>query len=328
MRVRVAILWLLLLCSLFGCQAAGAPLVSPTPPAIASFKVALLLPRPVDADSWTRAGYAGLLLIQSRLGAEITYSDNVPEANFETVFRQYAQDDYDFIIGHGNQFIPAAEKVAAEFPHTAFAITGKYGGNNVNLGGLSPREGEMAYLFGVIAAIKTRTQRVGYIGGEPNASQSEITELYQRGVQATDPNIQVTIDMVGNFTDSARAQQLAQAQINAGDDVIFVLAGEAGAAVHQQAKRAGIYTLGWIEDLHSLAPDAVLTSNIQDVATMLLRGATLVKEGRWEGKQYKFGLADGVQRLAPFYGLISDEQEQQINQVENDLIAGNIDIIP
>ncbi len=314
--------------ALIGCQAAAPS----TPPASITvgnaFRVAILLPRKVDADSWNSSGYQGVLLIQKELGAEITYSENVPEADFEKVFRQYALDGYDFIIGHGNQFIPAAEKVAAEFPRTAFAVDGKYGGNNTNLGALSLREGEMGYLFGVIAAVKTKTKHVGYIGGVDNPSQQEIVALYKRGLQATDPAVQITVDFVGNFTDAEKARQLAQQQIDAGADVIFLLAGAAGTDVHAQAQKAGIYTLGWIEDLNHLAPKAVLTSNVQNIPMLLLRGATLVKQGRWEGKQYKFGMAEDVQSLAPFYGLITPEEQLLIDKVKNDLLAGKIDTIP
>jgi len=322
-----ALVLLFVLLALASCQPA-APASSPTSTGYAAFRVALLLPRAKDADGWTRSGYQGLLLIQKELGADVAYSENVPEADFEKEFRKYAADGYDFIIGHGNQFVPAAEKVATEFPQTAFAISGKYGGNNVNLGALSLREGEMAYLFGAIAAIKTKTKHVGYLGGVDNPSQQEILTLYKRGLEATDSSVQVTIDFVGDFTDAEKARQLARAQIDAGVDIIFVLAGEAGTGVHAQAQAAGIYTLGWIEDLNYLAPKAVITSNVQDVSGMLLRGATLVKQGRWEGKQYKFGIAEGVQTLAPFYGLVTAAEELRINAVRNDLIAGKIDTIP
>lgn len=326
MKTKLA-LALALLVGLMGCQPAPT-LAPPTSVTNKAFRVALLLPRPVDADSFTRSGYQGLQLIQQELGAAITYTENVPEADFEKVFRQYAVENYDYIIGLGNQFAPAAEKVAADFPGLDFAVVGKYGGNNTNLGGLSLREGEMAYLFGVIAALKTQTKQVAYLGGVENASQQEIVTLYQRGAQATDPTVRVTVNFVGNFTDTVTAQQIAQADIAAGVDIIFILAGVAGEGVHAQAEQAGIFTLGWIQDLNHLAPKAVLTSNVQDFARVLLRGATLAQQGRWEGKQYKFGLADEVQALAPFYGLITPAEEAQINIVKNDLIVGKIDAAP
>ena len=37
---------------------------------------------------------------------------------------------------------------------------------------------------------------------------------------------------------------------------------------------------------------------------MILRGASLVEQGRWEGKQYKFGIAEGVSRFAETFKLV------------------------
>jgi basic membrane protein A len=290
-----------------------------------AFRVAIILPRSIDTDEWTKAGYDGLMLIRKALGAETSYRENVPDADFEKAYEDYAAQGFDFIIGHGGQFIPAAEKAAARFPRTSFAVVALYGGNNTNLGGISMREGEMGYLLGVVAATKTRTKRVAFLGGAQNPSNKEITDSFRRGVLAADPSIRLRVDWVGDFTDSARAEALAREQISAGVDVILVLAGQAGDEVHSLAEKAGVFTLGWISDMSRLAPKAVVTSNVQDVPEMLLRGATLAKLGRWEGKQYRFGMAEGVQGLAPFNGLLSKQEELRIDSARNDILSGKLD---
>lgn len=50
-----------------------------------TFRVALILPRPRDADAWTRAGYDGLMLIQQELDAQVALSEGKPDAEFERV---------------------------------------------------------------------------------------------------------------------------------------------------------------------------------------------------------------------------------------------------
>jgi basic membrane protein A and related proteins len=59
-----------------------------------------------------------------------------------------------------------------------------------------------------------------------------------------------------------------------------------------------------------------------------LYSATLVQQGRWEGKQYKLGLQDGVQDLAPFYGMLTPDQEQMVQAIRNDIMMGKIDVRP
>ncbi len=328
MRSRAIVAFMVLSLMVLACGSASA---TPTPVstgAVGAFRVAILLPRTVSADSWTQKGHGGLLLIEKELGAGVAFTENVPEADFQQVFRQYAREGYDLVIGHGNQFTAAAEVVAAEFPRTAFAVDGKFGGNNVNLGALGMREGEMGYLMGTIAAIKSTTGRVAFLGGQENPSSRELQELFTRGAVATNPAIQVTTSWVGNFTDTARAAELAGVQIQSGVDVILVLAGAAGTGVHAQAEQAGIFTLAWIDDLSQLAPKAVVTSNVQDIPGMLLQGARIAKEGRWEGKQYRFGMAEGAQGLAPFNGLLSPEQIVRVEKVRDDILAGRADTTP
>ena len=183
----------------------------------------------------------------------------------------------------------------------------------------------MGYLFGVIAAIKTKTKRVAWLGGAENPSNRPIVASFTRGAQATDPSVVVSAEWVGGFTDTAKAQRLAQGLIDSGTDIILVLAGVAGTGVHAQAQKAGIHTLGWIEDQSPLAPKAVITSNVQDIPQMLLQGAALVKKGRWEGKQYRFGMAEGVQNLTSFNTFVTADEERRINSIRNDLLTGKID---
>ena len=72
----------------------------------------------------------------------------------------------------------------------------------------------------------------------------------------------------------------------------------------------------------------VVASVLQQMNIRLLEGAMLVQQGRWEGKQYKLGLQEGVIDLSPLYGDWTDEQKEIINQVREDIMAGKLDVAP
>jgi len=218
--------------------------------------------------------------------------------------------------------------VAKEFPRTKFAIVGAYAGNNQNLGSLSFADSEMGYLAGVVAALKSKTHKIAYIGGIDYPELKANAAMIERGAKAINPATVVSINWVGDWQDSAKAIALAQAQINAGADVLLVQVDAAGLPVLTLAEQAGIYAIGTAQDQHGVAPKAVLTSIMQNVPALFLHGATLVQQGRWEGKQYKLGLQDGVQDLAPFYGLLTPDQEQTVKAIRNDIMLGKIDVLP
>ncbi len=298
-----------------------------TPTRSSNFKVAMVLPGPIDDGSWSQAGYEGLQLIEKELGAKVAYTENVGELSedrMKETIQNYAKDGYKFVIGHGGEFLKAVEEIAPDFPRTKFSVTTNCPGNNINQGCLSFRGEELGYLAGVIAALKTKTGKVGFIGGidYPHMKAREI--LFERGAKSINPDIAVQVDWVGSWTDEDKAVATAQKQIGAGVDVISISAEPAEEAVYALSKKQNFYLIGWQLDRYKLAPDRVITSAIQDVPKLMLQGAVLVQKGRWEGKQYKFGITEGVQELAPFRSSLTDAKEAKIKQITEDIITDRI----
>lgn len=301
-------------------------------PARADFRVAILLPQAVNDGDWAQLGYEGLQLIAKQLGAEVAYTDNtdlLPQAEVEQLFRQYAADGFDLIVGHGGQFKAPIKVVAAEFLNSKFAVVGGDPGNNKNLGALGFRSNELGYLMGVVAALKSKTHKVGIIAGEPIPDIVDLVKLFERGAKATDASIELSIAWVNSWKDPQKAKLIAEEMIADGVDVIATRAGDGNFAVFEVASSAsGVYVIGGPQDHYDRAPDIIITSGIQRVPVLLLQGAILVRQGRWQGKQYRFGLADGAQELAPFRGKLTPEQEATLKAVTRDIISGKIDVSP
>lgn len=298
-----------------------------------AFKVAILLPGPINDNAWNQAGYQGLKLIQKQLGAQVTYRASVPPADWEKLFRQYAKQGVDFLIVHSEDYLAAAELVAKEFPRVKFAVTGSYAGNNHNFGALAFRSGEIGYLSGVVAALKTKTNKVAYIGGQPYPITKEEAALLKRGAKDTKASVVASINWVNSWSDADKARKIALAQIAAGADVLVTDAGVANRGVLKAAQDSqGVYAIGWMHSSDGVGqtktPEFLLTSVVQQVPSLLLEGATLVQQGRWEGKQYKFGLVEGVQDLAPFKGSLNPQEEAHVKSVKQDIIIGKIDVSP
>ncbi len=296
-----------------------------------AFKVAILLPGRINDNGWSQAGYQGLKLIEKQLGAEVAYRANVPPADWEKLFRQYAQQEFDFLILHSEDYLAAAKVVAKEFPRVKFAVTGSYAGNNNNFGALAFRSGEIGYLAGVVAALKTKTNKVAYFGGQPYPITKEEAALLQRGAKQTKASVVASINWLNTWSDADKARKIALAQIAAGADVLVTDAGEANLGVLKAAQESqGVYAIGWmhspdgVQQTKQPTPKFLLTSVVQHVPSLLLEGATLVQQGRWEGKQYKFGVLEGVQDLAPFNGSLTPQEETHVNSVKQDIVTGKI----
>jgi basic membrane protein A and related proteins len=303
---------------------------SPTSEALipkSDLSVAMVFPGLINDKSWNQAGYEGLKLVEKEVGAKIVYVENSQGAETEKYLRSFAQADFNLIIAHSGGYTSAAKTVAQEFPRIKFALIEPDAGNNQNLGGIAFRYSEMGYLTGVVAGLKTKTNRVAYMGGEKYTSTEEEAIAFERGAKAINPKIKVLINWVGSWLDEEKAKTLAVKQIASGADILAIDAHKAGnGAIKVVAQKPGVYGIGWVEDQYPLAPGKILTSVIQRIPLLILNGVTLVKQGRWEGKLYRFGMREEVHELTPFRGLLSPEQEAKVNQIQADILSGKLDV--
>jgi basic membrane lipoprotein Med (substrate-binding protein (PBP1-ABC) superfamily) len=277
--------------------------------------------------SWSQSGYEGLRLIEKEFNAKVDFSGPVADAESEAPLRKYAKEGYDLVIGHSGGYIKSAEKVANEFPRTKFALVTTYSGNNRNLGAVAFRSGEAGYLSGVLAAMKTKTNKVAYIVGYDYPVYKEEAALFRKGAKATNPNVEIVTEFLQTWTDGEKGKKVALALADKGYDCFAINADEAGVgALKAVTQRDGIHVIGWTTDQHGLAPDRVITSVLQDIPKLVLNAADLMQRGQWEGKLYKFGLKEGIYNFAPFRGSLTPEQEAKFMTIKNKVMAGEIDI--
>ena len=290
-----------------------------------AFRVAMLLPGPADDQSWNTTGYSALLMVRQKLGATVDYTENVAQKDMEPLFERYARERYDLVIGHGGQFIAAAEQAANRFPRTNFMVVGTNAGNNVNLGTVQFSQEELGFLAGAVAGLKTRSNKTAYISGKPYTHMNEKGASFIAGAHYINPSTQALSLTLNTWTDTEKGVECGHKLIEAGFDVLAVDADSAGLPIHQLAEKASIHTIGWAADQYELAEKAILTSGIQRAEVAILAGAELVRLGRWEGKLYKFGIKDGAQNLAPFRGKLDTKQELTMARLQKDILEGRID---
>lgn len=290
-----------------------------------NLKVAMILPDDPAKEPWSANGYNGLLALQKEFGVQIEYSVKTKSNEALEQFRTYARDGFGLIFGHGTEFIKPIEKVAAEFPRTKFALTVHHSGNNRNLGVISFRESELGFLAGAAAALKSKTGKVSLIAGPKVPQTQAITLAFRKGARHVNKNVHVATRFLDSWHDTENADIILGELLRSQFDVIAFVAGTADTLVIKYAEQAGIHTIGWDIDLYKISPATALTSCHRNFSLILREAFLLVQDGRWEGKLYQFGLRERVQELAPFHGKLTPAQVEIMEQIQNDIINGQID---
>lgn len=260
----------------------------------AAFKAGLLAPGPVNDGGWNQTAYEALKQMETELGAEIGYVEvEMSPAAFEKAFRDFADQGYQFILGHGNEFTDAAVAVAKDFPNTYFFLSSSRFNDpsSPNVIGLNSDSSQPAYAFGYIAA-KMGTG-AGLIGGMEIPPISESFTGFINGAKAVDLAFPVQVTYLGNWTDTAAAKEACISYVDGGANFLLGNADFATNGVYQAMAEKNVNGFGMFGDNTDKAPDQILANYILDYGAGLVGLAAQVKAGTFKPSgNIEFGLAD------------------------------------
>lgn len=295
------------------------------------FSVALLTPGPVTDQSWNAGAYAGLLRIRDSLGARISHIQTRTPAEFEENFRQYGEQGYSLVFGHGFEFQDAARRVAPDYPATKYVVTSATA-TGENVAGIHFSFADASYLAGMVAGAMTRSDIIGVIGGTELPPVRESFVAFEAGAHRTNPDARVITAFVGNWDDAGTGKELALAQIGRGADVIFQNADAAGLGVFQAAReRSGVWVFGSNSNQNGVAPTVTLGSVVIDLPHAFLTVAREVKSGAFEPRVIELGTSTDVVRLELNDALrsqIPDATLAAVDTVATQLRAGTFSPLP
>ncbi len=290
-----------------------------------------------DDKSFNSSAYAGAMEAKAKLGAEIKYVE-APDANsFEPMLKAFAKKDFDLIIAIGVSQSDALSKVAPQFPDKKFLIVdAEVKAPNVITALFQEHEG--SYLVGAIAAMKSKTGVVGFIGGMDIPLIRRFQMGYEAGAKKVNPKVKVIVNYIGVTGDAwhnpPKGKELALAQISAKADVIFHAAGASGAglfdAVEEKGAKGGIYAIGVDSNQNWVKPGKVLTSMLKRVDRAVYAVIEEVGAGKFVAGTRRFGLKDsGIDYAMDEHNasLIDAPMKAKIDAIKSDIVAGKIKVV-
>src|SRR5687767_13436317 len=304
---------------------------------IKDLKIALLTDGLFSDSGWGAFAYNAAQSLEIEYGYDIDFKENVAIPDIEIILREYANADYDLIIAHGFEWGTPAIKVAKDYPNINFVIfTGLV--NSSNVASIFPMQQEGTYLLGALAAMMSKTNVIGFVGGEKYPNLINILEGYKQGAHDIDSNIKVLSTFLNNWDNPSKGKEAALSQINnGGADFLLHVADTSGHGVIEAAKEKKIFAFGAISDQHKLAPNTVLTSFVLDVEKAFDQVIKMIQKGNFTGQIFKPGLeaykgasGDGIVYIAPFHGLennVPKDVKVKLNQLKEDIINEKI-IVP
>ena len=269
---------------------------------------------------------------------ELTATDQESEDSKLTRLRQLAQEGRNPVISIGFAYTEATVKIAQEFPATQFAVVDGFAENapkNITWLGFAEQEG--SFLVGVIAALKSKSCTIGFVGGVNVPLIQKFQAGFEQGVKTVAPDAKIVSkyiteagDLTG-FADPPKGQVAAKGLIDQGADVVYHAAGASGKGVFAAAKEGGVEAIGVDSDQYNQKTvaeykDSIITSMLKRVDVAVFDYISAVAAGDLTKLPQVFDLkVDGV-GYSTSGGKIDDETKSWVEAYKQQIVEGKIKV--
>lgn len=277
--------------------------------------------------SFNDSAWAGLERAEKELGITVRTVESKTEGDYEKNLTALAQAGCDLIVAVGINMETALKAVAPKFENVKFAsVDGSVEAPNVRC--LKFKEEEGSFLVGYLAGLMTKTNKVGFVGGQQIDLIKKFECGYEAGVKTANPNAQMLpAKYTGDWVNVDLAKTAATVLYSDGADVVYQAAGRAGLGVIVAAGDQKKYAIGVDGDQDGLAKGYVLTSMIKRVDSAVFQTVSDLKGGSFTSGVKVYDLkADGV-GLSPMEftkDAIGPENLKKVDEVKAKIISGEI----
>ena len=247
----------------------------------AKLKVAAIYTVPVE-QQWVSRIDKALKAAVARGDIEYVFSENVANADYERVMRQYAEKGHTLIVGEAFAVEAAARKVAKDYPKVSFLLGSSGKPQPPNLAVFDNYIQEPAYLSGMIAGGMSKTNKIGLVGGYPIPEVNRLMNAFMAGAKETNPKAEFSISFINSWFDPPKAKEAAFAMIDKGADVMYA----ERFGVSDAAKERKVLAIGNVINTQKDYPDTVVASALWHMEPSIDKAIAAVKAGAFKAEDY------------------------------------------
>lgn len=296
----------------------------------------------VDDKSFNQSAWAGIQEYGKENNLEkgdggFDYLTSTDASEYEANLNRLVRRDFDVVYGIGFLLKDAIETIAEQNPDTNFGLVDEES-EVANVASIMFKEQEGAFLAGAAAALMTKSDKIGFVGGMEIPVIERFHAGFVEGVAAVKPDIKVDVQYTGDFDKAENGKAAANRMYSTGVDIIFHAAGGSGNGVFSEAKERKsanpdeyIWVIGVDSDQYDegqVGDDNItLTSMLKRVDLAVKNIAELAAKGEFPGGEItRYGLADDGIALADSRGAIPQDVLDKIDELAQEIADGKIEV--
>ena len=289
----------------------------------------------LNDKSFNHLAYVGLEKAKSDFGILDSVTESHSGNDYVPNLTNYASKNYDLVIGVGFLMQEAMGTVSGQFPNIHFAIIDGAGTDanfndlkHANVQSLYFKEQDAGAMVGVMAGwlekngqAKKNKNVISGVGGQKIPPVDHYLAGYKWAATMEDPGIKVEIGYSNEFSDPAKCQPIAKAQINDGADILFQVAGGCGLGVLQAAGQAGVYSIGVDADQKDADP-SVIASALKKVDVATYTAIQDVVKGNFAGGALTFSIQNAGAGYAVDNFTVPAALQTELDSVQSKIKSG------
>ena len=289
-------------------------------------------------QSFNDAAAAGLDKAKTDFGIETKEASAVngePESAREERLQQLIDAGYTNIVAVGFAYAPSVTKIAKDNPDVKFAIVDSTDPKASNVENITFAENEGSFLVGAAAALKSKTNHIGFVGGVEVPLIKKFEAGFVQGAKAVNPSIKIDVKYLtqppdfSGFGSVDKGKAAAEGMYQGGADVVYHAAGGSGGGVFLAAKAAGKMAIGVDSDQALTADpavrDVILTSMIKKVDVGVYDYIKSIVDGTFKSGEKVFDLKAGGVDYSTTGGKV-DDIKTKLDEYKAKIISGEIKV--
>ncbi|ASN06527.1 BMP family ABC transporter substrate-binding protein [Virgibacillus necropolis] len=274
--------------------------------------VGMLTEGTIDDQVWGQKGYEGLQAIEKKYDVNVYYKEGIKTQQEVTEsVDELVSNGVNLIFGHSNIYGKYFVNISKSYPDVQFIyFNGGYHAKNVT--SLNFNSHAMGFFGGMVAGKMTETDQIGIVAAYE--WQPEIEGFYE-GAKYENPEVKVHIDYVKDWADKDTAISMYKRMKEQNVDVFYPTGDSYSIDVIKQARKDGLYAIGYVSDQSYIDEETVLTSTVQQVDKLYTLAAKKFNKDELDGGILVFDFQDDVISLGTFSPVVPEDYQDKIEEI-------------
>ncbi|HEY8421164.1 MAG TPA: BMP family ABC transporter substrate-binding protein [Thermoclostridium sp.] len=269
----------------------------------------------------------GRLYAQEKLGDKVEFlvQENVSDTDdsIVSVMQSMIDQGCKVIFANSYGFMDYMYDMAQEYPDVIFlhCSGSKSRENMLNYFG---RIYQARYLSGIVAGMKTETNKIGYVAAHPIPEVIRGINAFTLGVRSVNPDATVEVVWTSTWYDPSLEKSAAISLLDKGCDVIAQHQDTTGPQIAAQER--GKWCIGYNCDTSEVVPESFLTAPVFNWGPYYADQIQKVLDGTWKSENYWGGMEDGVVKLAPLTKNAPAGAQEKVDEMTQKIINGEFKV--